>query len=334
MPNTFRLKASPQKTPRPDTFRPKTPPLSTLKAFESAARHGSFARAGVELNVSAAAISHQVKLLEQMLGIALFVREARGVTLTPAGASYRDDITQALNLIGRATENLVRAPVQGPLRVSVAHSFAQHWLTPRMGSLLRQYPDLQLSIRSDNQLSDIHGGEADVAIRFGMGHYPGLHSEFFLSDSATILVATGLLESSKDTDNRHLLLHSTLLDDDSISAAEPWMSWTPWLREAGVKTESLQRRIRFSDSAMTVNACLSGAGLCIGRLSLVLDALRRRQLTPLLPWRSTEFAHHIVYRESDADNPRLRAFIDWLLREGELFAAEAEIATGQVLRRG
>ena len=106
------------------------------------------------------------------------------------------------------------------------------------------------------------------------------------------------------------------------------MNWQPWLRQAGVKRDLSRNRILFSNGAMAIDACLSGTGICIGRLSLVLEALRRRQVTALLPWRSTEFAYYIVYRESDVDNPRIAAFINWLRLEGSIYTALALATSG------
>jgi LysR family glycine cleavage system transcriptional activator len=310
----------------------RSPPLNTLKAFEAAARHGSFSRAAEELYVTSAAISHQMKELEHALGVTLFNRLPRGITLTPAGVTYRESIAEALKVISNATAHLQTERIHGPLRLSLPQSFAQHWLSPRMGSLLRQYPDLQLSIDGENKLANLHAGEADIAIRFGLGEYPGLRSDFFLADAASILIATDQLDKIVESTNLKLLKDSILLEDDCVGQSEPWMSWQPWLRDLGIERDLGRNCIRFSDSAMAINACLSGAGVCIGRLSLALEALRRRQLTALVPWRSTEFAYHIVYRETDVQNPRLRAFIEWLAHEGNAFARDAFGASAYSLR--
>jgi len=307
---------------------PKTPPLNALKAFEAAARHGSFVRAGAELHVTATAISHQIKALEASLGAALFQRRSRGVVLTDAGVRYHQRIAEALDLILRASGSLGEQEVDGPLRLSLPQSFAQHWLTHRLGSLVGMHPGLQLSINGDSRLADIRGGEADIAVRFGGGDYPGLRSEFMLSDAATCIIASDQLSRLSDTSTAHLLQHATLLGDVSISVGEPWMAWRLWLREAGVRRELDTRYVRFSDSAMAITACLNGLGLSIGRLSLILEPLRRRQVTPLLPWRTTDFAYYVVYREEDAENARVRLFVDWLTAQARQFARDAEVLSG------
>lgn len=307
---------------------PKSPPLNSLKAFEAAARLGSFVRAGAELHVTSTAISHQVKALEASLGVALFQRRPRGVVLTEAGLRYQQRVAEALDLILRASGSLSEQEVDGPLRLSLPQSFAQHWLSHRLGGLVNAHPGLQLSVSGDNRLADIRGGEADIAVRFGSGDYPGLRSEFLLSDAATCVIATDQLSRLADTSTAHLLQHATLLGDVSVSVGEPWMAWRLWLREAGVQRDLDSRYVRFSDSAMAITACLNGLGLCIGRLSLILEPLRRRQVMPLMPWRSTDFAYYVVYRQADAENARVRLFVDWLTSQARQYARDAEVLSG------
>jgi len=201
-----------------------------------------------------------------------------------------------------------------------------------MASLLKQYPDLQFSISANNQLLDLHSGEADIAIRYGNGDYPGLRADYFLGDAASILIATEQLYRYKERSNINILRDEILLEDASIRHEEPSMAWPQWLRDTGVERAPNRNRIRFSDSALAINACLSGAGICIGRISLVLEALRRRQVTALMPWRSTEFAYYIVYLASAEDDPRLRAFLDWLTPAGRHFASQAQSSAATQIR--
>lgn len=305
-----------------------TPPLNTLRAFEAAARLRSFKRAGVELHVTAAAISQQVKELEKRLGIALFERLPRGVVLTDAGARYRDEVAKGLAQIARATANLGASLIEGPLRVSALQSFSQLWLAPRLHRLSSLYPDLELSIVANDRIADLRAGEADVGIRFGAGVYPGFRTEFLCSDMASLFVATEQLARMTEAETKSVLEQSVLLHDKWVGETEPWMAWQPWLREARVSRSADSRSIRFSDSALAISACVAGAGACIGRLALVLEFVRRRQLTALAPWRTTEYAYYIVMREADVENVRLLAFVDWLRGEIEDYAADAESLTG------
>ncbi len=265
------------------------PPLNSLRAFDAAARLGSFVRAGAELHVTSAAISHQIKELERSLGVTLFQRLPRGVELTDAGRRYSEEVARALALIAKATANLDAPTIAGSLRLSAPQSFAQFWLAPRLSSLIGRIPELAISISGSDRLADVRGGEADVAIRFGTGNYPGLRCELLFADLAAPLIATDLLAQCADSRTRTVLEDCVLLEDEQARADEPWMTWQPWLRDAKVARHADDRRIQFSDSGLALGACQSGAGACIGRMSLAFDFLRRRQMTALLPWRTTEF---------------------------------------------
>ena len=163
------------------------PPLNSLRAFDAAARLGSFVRAGAERHVTSAAISHQIKELERSLGVTLFQRLPRGVELTDAGRRYGQEVARALALIAKATANLGAPTIAGSLRLSVPQSFGQFWLAPRLSSLTERFPELAISISASDRLADVRGGESDVAIRFGTGDYPGLRSELLFADLAALV---------------------------------------------------------------------------------------------------------------------------------------------------
>lgn len=306
----------------------RIPHLGALRAFEAAARHGSFVRAAAELHVTPAAVSHRIKELESAVGCRLFERLPRGVRLTEAGKRYGDEVGAALARIGRATESLGRPPVDGPLRVTAPQSFAQLWLVPRLHRLTERFPGLELEVRGDNRIADLRGGQADLAVRFGQGQYPGLNVRYLMGDAVSLVIAPGALGRIKDGGLAAILDESVLLEDAWVGPGEPWMTWNPWLRDVGVDARHARTRLRFSDSAMALMACHAQAGVCIGRLSLALEFLRRRELSALVPWRSAEFAHYLVTREADADNPRIAAFRNWIEAEVRACADEALRNTG------
>lgn len=295
--------------------RRRIPPLNALRAFEASARHGSFAIAANELNVTAAAVSQRIKSLEDSLDIALFVRRPRGVVLTEAGRRYRDSIGAALALIERATAELEQPAVDGPLTLSMPQSFATHWLAPRLGRLVGRYPGLELRIEADSRLADLKARQADVGIRFGTGGYAGLHSEYLLGDALSVLAPFDAVQTLADTRASSLLRDATLLVDSGIGASEPWSGWPPWLREAGLRIDRRHRSIRFPDSGMALQACRASAGLCIGRMSIAFEAVRQRELHVLFPWRSADYAYYLVTRPADRENPRIAAFRGWLVEE-------------------
>lgn len=304
--------------------RPRTPSLNTLRAFEAAARYGSFTGAASELNVTAAAVSHRVKELEGSLGVALFVRQPRGVVLTEAGRRYRDSIASAFQIIERATAGIERGSVDGPLTVSTPQSFAQLWLAPRLVRLARRFPGLELSLVGDNRLVDLRDGQADLGVRFGSGGYPGLQADYLLGDAVTVLAPAQLISELADSRPRTLMRSMTLLEDMGVTVGEPWSSWQPWLREAGIRRQAGLQKIRMSDSSMAVVACSRAVGLCIGRLSVSFDLVQERRLQALFPWRSTEYAYHLVTRPAEQENPRVMAFKSWLLEEIDAYIVQVK----------
>ncbi|OXS15993.1 hypothetical protein CGX12_06305 [Zobellella denitrificans] len=165
---------------------PVSPPLNTLRAFEAAARLNSFSAAAGELHLTAAAISHRIKELEQALGVPLFIRQARGVRLTEAGRRYQARIADAFGIIASATTELSQPPLAGPLVLSLPHGFCRHWLLPRLAGLLARHPGLRLTLQAEDRLADLRTGQADLAIRFGAGDYPGLPRRALAGDCVTV----------------------------------------------------------------------------------------------------------------------------------------------------
>jgi len=303
-------------------------PLESLRAFEAAARHGNFVKAGEELSVTPAAISHRVKDLEVALGVPMFTRQPRGVLLTEAGRRYRDNVAQALRLIDRATATVDQMTVAGPLKVSMPESTAEYWLVPRLHRLGAYAPGLELSIEADNRLATLTDGGADIAIRFGSGNYPEFESELLFGDAVTVLASASASSEPDDARARAVVESAVLLADYGATEKEPWMHWSPWLRELGLSTEDCAGMVRMSNSALAIRACEAQVGVCLGRMSLVMDLLRERKLQPLLPWRPTETAHYLVIPPAAIHNPRVRAFRSWLLDETGDFAELARDRTG------
>src|SRR5439155_25050732 len=160
----------------------KLPPLSTLRAFEAAARLESFSRAAEEISVTHGAVSHQIRALERALGIALFQRNGRRVSLTAAGRHFADRVGAALRDIAEAAQFIRRGERDNVLTLSTLPSFAARWLLPRIGRFIEQHPEIAVSIHTSLALVDLERDEVDLAIRFGGGHWPGLEAQKFLDD--------------------------------------------------------------------------------------------------------------------------------------------------------
>lgn len=295
------------------------PPLNTLRAFEAAARLGSFAAAAKELSLTAAAVSHRIKELEGRLNQPLFVRKPRGVLLSDAGRRYYERLFDIFTQIEQATQSLNQPGIDGPLTLSAPQSFIQNWLIPRLGRLHGRYPGLQLMLRAESQLLSFRDNLADIGIRFGTGNYPGLRAELLMGDTVSVLAPVTLLNSLDDTRPASLLLSQCLLEDSSIHPSEPWNSWQPWFREAGIKLNSLPTMVQFSDSTLALTACADGLGLAIGRNSIANRLLLERKVQSIMPWRTHEFAYFLVSHPAEMENPRVSAFRDWLLEEIETF---------------
>lgn len=292
-------------------------PLATLYAFEAAARLGSFRTAAAELHVTPAAVSHRIKALEAELDCRLFLRRARGVALTREGERYRERIAEAFALIERATAELDAPPIDGPLKVSVSRAFSRAVLLPHLKALLSRHPGLRLVLASDDRLADLHRGEADLAIRFGGGHYPGLRAEHLLGDAITVLGPADDPPATVDW------RRARFIEDTGTTAAEPWSHWTPWWREVGLHVPADLERFGVSDSGLALDACRQGLGLCLARLSVAREAMDAGWVRPLLPWRRTEFAYHLVSLPGALASPRVAAFRDWL--EETLVPLEREV---------
>ncbi|MCB1605411.1 MAG: LysR family transcriptional regulator [Xanthomonadales bacterium] len=302
------------------------PPLNALRAFEAAARLCSFSAAADELHVTPAAVSHRIRDLEQSLRLPLFERRHRAIRLTESGRRYYAEVARGLALIDQATRALGEPPLNGPLRLLLPASMAHRWLIPRLQRLRAQFPALTLQLAAGNQLSQLREGEVDLALRFGPGSYPGLHSRLLMGDAVTLVAAPALLAAQGDHSLPALLRKLTLIEDDSVNPEEGWMSWNPWLRECSA-TDGGSQRLRVSDGALAITACEAELGVCIARLSLVADHLQAGKLRALLPWRSTEYGHYLVHRAELMDNRRVQAVARWLRAEARQYTQACRLVS-------
>lgn len=291
------------------------PPLNTLRAFEAAARLGSFAAAAKELSLTAAAVSHRIKELEGRLDHLLFIRKSRGVLLTDAGRRYYERLFDVFTQIEQATQSLNEQSIDGVLTLSAPQSFIHYWLIPRLGRLRARFPGLQLRIRAESQLLSFRDNLADIGIRFGTGNYPGLHTEFLMADQVSVLAPSMLINGLSDTRPASLLSSQPLLEDNSIQPSEPWNGWQPWFREAGLTLNSLPQTLQFSDSTLALSACADGLGLFVGRYSIASRLLQQRNVQAIMPWRTHEYAYFLVSHPAEMANPRVVAFRAWVVEE-------------------
>ena len=290
---------------------PKLPSLNALRAFEAAARHLSFTRAAQELHVTQAAVSHQVKLLEDSLGIQLFRRLNRALLLTDAGQIYAPELKAAFEQIRLATDRIQQTSTEGPVTVTALPSFSARWLVPRLGRFRQQHPDIELLIDPQTQLVDLRHSSADIAIRYGSGHYPGLVAERFFTEDLFPVCSPALLTTGPHPLRRpEDLIHHHLLHDDGHS------DWRTWLKAAQVRGVNPSRGTVFTDSGMLIQAALSGQGIAMARGVLVNDELQSGALVrPFDLGLPAEYAYYVVVLPEGLQEPRVAKFRDWLLAE-------------------
>jgi LysR family glycine cleavage system transcriptional activator len=289
----------------------RLPSLNGLRAFEAAARHLSFTNAAAELNVTQTAISHQIRRLEQELGISLFVRQNRALALTPEARGYLPGVRAAFNDLKLATDQLLRKDNDHVLTVSTLASMAAKWLLPRLSAFQEAHPGIDVRITTSTGLIDFKGGDVDAAIRYGRGQWPGLRADWLTADQLFPVCSPALLSGNKplrrpeDLAN-HVLLHTSAGYDDD---------WRLWLTAAGLPVNiSKQPGLTFDLVFMTVQAAIDGFGIAIGRTTYVEgDIAKGRLVVPFKIALPADAGFYLVSPEANADKPKLAAFRQWLL---------------------
>ncbi|WP_448187294.1 transcriptional regulator GcvA [Azospirillum sp. sgz301742] len=293
------------------------PPLNALRAFEAAARHLSFTKASEELHVTQAAVSHQIKGLEEWLGLPLFRRVNRGLVLTDAGQAYLPPLREALDLMANATERLFRKDSTGTLTISTMPSFAAKWLVLRMGRFQAAHPELDVRLHTTSQMVDFAQQDVDVAIRFGSGNWPDLRIERLLNENIFPVCSPRLLPALKGPAD---LKNHTLLHDDYI------ITWSNWCAAAGVDGIDTARGTQFTDSALTLQAAMEGHGVALARQVLVADDLAAGRLVrPFDVVLTGQYAYYFVAPQHYMTRPKVKAFREWLFAEAEEYAAQMNL---------
>ena len=299
------------------------PPLTALRAFEAAARHGNFVKAAAELGVTAGAVSQHIKGLEARLGVALFQRLPRGVRLTEAGRAYLPGIAEGFDRLARATLEVHDGSLAGRLTVTMLPSFASGWLVRRLPSFRARHRDIDLVIRSERRVVDLHREDADVAIRYGEGEFPNLEATPLMREEVFPVCAPALLNADPPLRTPADLVQHDLLHDDGSLGNEPWTRWAPWLEHWSLDRNP-RAGLHFTDSVQLYQAALLGQGVAIGRSVLIGDELASGRLVrPFAAARPSSYAYYAVTTRTARANPRVAAFIAWLLAEARPEETEA-----------
>lgn len=301
----------------------RLPPLTALRAFEAAARHLSFVKAAAELSVTPAAVSHQVKALEADLGRALFSRLANGLALTDDGRALLPGLTEGFDHLARAASLTADRETAGRLTISVLPSLAVCWLAPRLPDFHRRHPEVELTLLAEDRPVHFQAGEADMAIRYGAGRYPGLRADLLMTEEVMPVCVPTLRDGDPPLRKMGDIRRHTLLHDLGVTATEPWLSWRTWLRAAKLTDVDADAGHAYGHSNLTVGAALAGLGVAIGRSVLIADHLRDGSLVPLFGLRRpADYAYYVVSPEARADQPRIAAMRTWLFEMAGRSASE------------
>lgn len=294
----------------------KNYPLNALRAFEAAARHLSFVAAADELSVTPAAVSHQIKKLEDYLGRPLFRRRARGLVLVDAGQLLAKDLHAVFLDLDRAMENVMEEDRGGSLALSVAPTFGAMWLIPRIQNFYSQNPDIDVRISTSLGLVDFQRDDFDAAIRLGHGDWPGLEAIKLFDETVIPMCSPRLLEGPNairdpsDLKN-HVLLHNHSMDFDPNAP-----TWQTWLDTSGAQGVDASRGMHFSLPDHGLQAAIDGAGVVLGWRFLSARDVQAGRVVELfdleIPLGST---FYLVYPESHSRRPNIAALRAWFLKE-------------------
>ncbi len=305
-------------------------PMNAMRAFEASARHLSFVKAADELYVTPAALSHQVKKLENYLGAKLFNRLHRGITLTSAGLSLLEDIRHIFADLDDIVERFFETEAEGALTISVAPMFAAKWLLPRLQDFETSFPELDLRISSSLSLVDFTSDAFDAAIRIGHGNYPGVQSIELLQETVTPMCSPRLLDDGRPATQASDLQNHVLLHDESMSFDPAAPTWETWFATFGAVPSNPARGPRFSQPDHALQAAVDGAGIVLGWRTLARDDIKAGRLVELfdhtLPLNSSLF---LVYPEAYTRRQKIQLFENWLLQQ---FSVEASDPGSGLLR--
>jgi LysR family glycine cleavage system transcriptional activator len=291
-------------------------PLNALRTFEAVASHLSFARGAEALHVTPAAVSTQIRALEQRLNQPLFHRHGRHIVLTEAGRKLLPGVQRGLAELRQAVEVISQEHLGGVLNLSMMPSFLQKWLMPRLPGFYSANPQMDLRISVDNALVNFNQTDMNAAVRLGSGHWPGLKSVKLMDDwilpvcSRRLLKKTGPIKSIKDLQKHDLLF-------------APSKVWDPWFREFGESSRS-SRWSLLNDSISILMAAEQGEGIALTRWSLASRELEARRLVrPIDTLVKADWSHYFVAPPHYFELPKVAAFRDWLLDHCKRFEPPA-----------
>ena len=300
----------------------RLPPLNALRAFEAAARHLSFSAAAAELHVTPAAISHQIKALEDDLGVKLFRRLNREVQLTDAGQACLPGLRDGFDRITEAVGLALRQDAGGILTVSSSPGVAAKFLVPRVEKFRTLYPEIDMRVDASMHLVDFARENVHVALRYGRGNYPGLSVKLLMQSEVMPVCAPSLLRGPHPLREPRDLRHHMLIHDETLAQDPSCPDWAMWLRAAGVEGVDSHRGLRFNQIALALDAAIAGRGVVLARNVFAADDLAAGRLVRLFDAATpADFAVYVVTPPASAALPKVKAFCDWVTAEAQEMTA-------------
>ena len=311
------------------------PPLNALRTFEAVARLQSFTKAANELYVTRAAVSHQIKNLEEYLGFQLIKRQTRSISLTPAAEAALPKLREGFNNLSDAVHLMNSHQSNENINIWMAPSFASKWLVPRLHSFSLKYPEIDMQISGNTGLVDtsenadismeemFRSNDVDVVVRFGSGNYPGCIVHKLFSVKAIPLCSPALLnDPKKPLKKPQDLKHHMLLHDNTDYKGRP--EWKKWFHSAGVTDVKVDRGLRFNHISMAMDAAIDGQGVLLGIEALARnDIAAGRLCQPFDLSLPLKRSYYIIQPESvDANQHAVDAFIKWILEEAKAEPAD------------
>jgi LysR family transcriptional regulator, glycine cleavage system transcriptional activator len=296
------------------------PGTRALKMLVSAGRHLNFTRAADELGLTPAAVSYQIKEIEDQLGVKLFVRTNRSIHLTPEGKVLCEAAADALDIVTRATARVQKMSRNSAtqLKVTCDPQFATKWLMRRVEQFHKVQPDIELRFDVSYEVKDFDLDDIDVAIRYGSGKYPGLTAHRLFGNVIVPVCSPRLLASAKPLNQPRDLMHHTLAHIEWSRDGLTWPNWQMWMAAAGVHDFDDSRTVVFGTSNDAVEAALAGGAVALADFAMVANELSEGRL--IRPFElsvnaPSEFAYFLVYPNEAASEPRTVAFREWLLEQ-------------------
>ena len=285
----------------------RLPPLSALRAFEAAARHGSFKLAAAELSVTPTAISHQIRLLEQHTGLTLFNRQVRKVVITDAALSLYPVLRDGFNAFETVLQRLGTAQARRRVIISATNAFMARWLAPRVAQFCNKHPEIDLELLASDQAVDLGADIADIAIRYGRGPYPGMLAEPLFADrfapvASPVLGPLGLAD----------LDHVPLIDFKWVQERSLNPTWKNWFAAAGLPWKARRGQLLFSDEGHAIEAAAAGQGIALLSLELVADEIAAGRLAQPFGPSIPGHIYHLIRSAGKSHHPDVDSALEWL----------------------